>query len=193
MLPAAALAADRPSENKPKEEQHEPFRIGAIGGVGFPHPFAIEAMAKLHDVVAFGVEYGFMPKTTIGAVEASLSSFAGDFRLFPFRGAFFVGIRSGRQKIGASGTVTYAEHTAKETAAAQAWFVNPRVGFLWTWSSGLSLGLDAGAQVPIHASLETKTPAGAPAGIDASIARATKVFGNGVAPTIDLLRAGFLF
>src|SRR6516225_4081469 len=97
-----ARADDRRDDPPASDETVEPFRIGAIAGVGFPHPLAIEGLVKIEDVVAFGIEYAVLPKTTIGGVQTSLWSLSGDLRVFPFKGAFFVGARVGRQRIDAS-------------------------------------------------------------------------------------------
>ena len=176
------------------DEDTEPVRIGAVAGVGFPRPLAIEALVKIEGVLALGVEYSTMPKTTIAGVDTSFWAIAADARLFPFRNGFFVGVRGGRQVL--TGTTTAnlgALGTFTESGEARTWFVNPRIGFLWTWNSGFTVGIDAGVQIPIGPSLTTTLPAGLPAEVDRTIASVANTFGNGVTPTVDLLRVGFLF
>jgi hypothetical protein len=121
------------------DEDQAPLRIGAVAGVGFPHPLAIEALVKIEGVLALGLEYSALPKTTIVGVNAKAWALAADARIFPFR------------------------------------------------------GIDAGVQIPIGASLTTTVPAGLPPQIDNTIASIANTFGNGVTPTVDLLRIGFLF
>ncbi|MDB5220562.1 MAG: hypothetical protein JWO86_8489 [Myxococcaceae bacterium] len=187
---------DRPAAD-PKERSDDDaraFRIGAVAGVGFPHPLAIEALVKIDGVLALGAEYSALPKMNIATVEASAWAIAADARLFPFRNAFFVGVRGGRQNLKGTTTVNVgALGSFTESAEANAWFVNPRIGFLKTWDSGFTLGIDAGVQVPIGATLTSTLPAGVAPQADATMASVAKAFGNGVTPTVDILRVGFLF
>jgi hypothetical protein len=187
-----------PAPDKPRHEatedgdhDHAPFRIGALGGVGFPRPLEIEAMIKLGDYVGLGAEYGVMPKVSISGVDSKMWSFAGDLRVFPFRGIFFIGLRAGYQHIDSSTTLTVASlGSISESAELATTFVNPRIGFLWTMKSGLSIGMDAGVQVPLNSTFSSSLPSvvteSAPA------AGVINAFG-GVLPTVDLLQIGFLF
>jgi hypothetical protein len=187
-------SADQPSRERPNDDR-DPLRLGAVAGIGFPHPLAVEGLVKIDRVLALGVEYSFMPTATFGRVESSAWALAADARVFPFRNGFFLGVRGGRQVLTAQTTITVGGlGSFPESARAEAWFVNPRVGFLWTWRSGFTVGIDAGVQLPLHATLTTTLPsqlAGSP--IDQMIASVTNAFGNGVTPTVDLLRVGFLF
>src|SRR5581483_2944421 len=125
-----------------------PLRLGVLAGVGFPRPFAVEALASIASVADVGVEYGFLPGLDVSSVHTDLWSVAGDLRVRPFRGAFFLGVLVGRQHIGATTTVTASGlGSATEQLGLDSWFVNPRIGFLWTTHYGLALGLDAGLQV----------------------------------------------
>jgi len=188
---APSLArAEAPREMPAKEPEH--FRIGVLGGVGFPRPLSIEAIARIERTVALGVEYGAMPAVTISGARTTFSAFAGDVRVMPFRNAFFFGVRVGRQHLGADATVTVASYGSfPESIEVDSWFVNPRVGFLWVWDSGLSLGLDAGVQIPFASTSSSTLPSGYAA--TDSITRVTDAFGRGVLPTIDLLRIGLMF
>lgn len=189
----AVAPKDEPAKTNADEDEKEAFRIGVIGGVGFPRPFAIEGMVKIDRVVGLGLEYAFLPQTTVFGVRAKMSSFSADLRVFPFRGAFFVGMRTGYQKLSAETTISAAGFSVDESAVASTWFVNPRIGFLWTWGSGFTLGIDAGVHVPINPTLESTIPSGFATSVDRSIQTAANTFGNATTPTIDLLRVGFLF
>ena len=187
---------DRPQSEivEHPDEDPEAFRIGAVGGVGFPRPLAIEGLVKIEGVLALGVEYSVFPKTNLAGVETTLWALAGDARLFPFKSGFFIGVRAGHQVLTATASVNLAAYgTYSESANAETWFVNPRIGFLWTWRGGFTLGIDAGVQIPIGASLTTTLPAGLPSQVEGTIASVANTFGNDVTPTIDLLRVGFLF
>jgi len=176
------------------DEDREPFRVGAIAGIGFPRPFAIEALIKIDRVVALGAEYSFLPTMTLGGVKTSFSAIAADLRVFPFRGGFFVGLRAGHQSLSATTTLGVdGLGSITESGSAEAWFVNPRIGFLWTWKNGLTVGIDAGVQLPVSSSLSTTLPDGLPVQVTSSISSVASTFGNDVTPTVDLLRVGFLF
>ncbi len=164
------------------EKNREHLRVGAIAGVGFPHPLAVEALVKIERVVALGAEYAFSPDVTISGVTASMWSASGDLRVFPLRGPFFVGARVGLQHLGAS-SAEYAQAVTVDT-----FYLNPRIGFLWTWKSGFSLGIDAGVQIPLTYSVTgTSTAMSIP-----QLTSAASMIGGTVLPTIDLLKLGFL-
>jgi hypothetical protein len=177
--------ADRAS----RESEEHPVRVGAIGGLGFPRPFAVEGMIKLGRVVSVGAEYGALPTMTIDGVQTSLTSIAGDARVFPFGGAFFLGVRAGHQHVAAQTSVSVAPYgSAVENLALDSWFVNPRVGFLWTWRAGFTLGVEAGLQIP----LGFGTTSTLPLALDPSAQHTVNVLGKSWLPTLDLIRIGWL-
>ncbi len=102
--PAQAANADADEGLSHKESG---IRIGALAGVGFPRPITIEGMVGIGRAIAVGAEYGFMPDSTIGGVDMTLSSISGDARFFPFRGPFFLGLRGGHQRFGAGTTASF--------------------------------------------------------------------------------------
>ena len=190
---AQAPTVDRPIPSDRVEDAdavHE-LRVGAIAGVGFPRPLAIEPMVVLGGWVALGAEYGVMPQMTIDGVQTDLWSLAGDVRVFPFRGNFFVGMKVGHQHIDASTTVTVAPYgSAPEQLQLDSFYVNPRIGFLWTFHAGFTLGVEAGVQVPLSASVDSSLPlALAPSSVQNTI----NALGGAVLPTVDLIRLGMLF
>ncbi len=164
-------------------------RVGAIGGVGFPRPLAVEGMAVLGGTVALGAEYAVLPAVTIGGMETSMWSLAGDARVFPLRGPFFLGLRAGRQHVSASTTVTVGSlGSAAESLSLDSWFVNPRLGFLWTSGAGLAFGIEAGVQIPVSAAVSSTLPLT----LDPAAQATADVLGKSVIPTVDLLRVGVL-
>jgi hypothetical protein len=180
----APLRDHRAEESRPKS-----LRIGAIGGLGFPQPLAIEGMGVMDGIFAVGAEFGALPSTSIAGAQTSLWALAGDLRLFPFRGAFFFGLRAGRQHMGASTTVTVPSiGSATEELALDSWFINPRLGFLWISSAGLAFGMDAGAQIPLSSSVSSTLPLS----LVPSVQQVADTLGNSAIPTVDLLRLGLL-
>jgi hypothetical protein len=182
-------APSRDRMNDDETSVHRP-RFGALGGLGFPHPLSIEAMVKLNDYVAVGVEYGVLPTITVDDVDTHLWSLAADSRIFPFRNAFYIGLRAGRQHVGAATTVAVDPvGSLPETLALDSWFLNPRVGVLWTSTSGLTVGTEIGVQIPTSSSVTSSLPlAYAP-----EAERTVDTLGKTVLPTIQLLQVGFLF
>lgn len=167
------------------------LRIGALAAVGFPRPVAIEAMMKFGGVVGLGAEYGVLPKTTLSGIDTTLWSLTADLRIFPFRGAFFLGVRGGYQWVAVAATLSAASlGSVTESASLETWIVNPRMGFLWTMKGGFTVGMEAGVQIPVSSSFSTTLPA--PLALDVGTSGVVNALG-GVLPTVDLLRLGFLF
>jgi hypothetical protein len=166
-----------------------PLRVGVIGGMGFPRPLAIEGMAEFSGYVALGIEYGVLPTITVDGVSAGLWSVAADLRVFPFRGAFFLGVRAGRQHVGAATSIAVAPFgSATEVLALDSWFLNPRAGFLWTLWGRLALGVEAGVQVPLAPSIASSLPLA----LYPSAQRTIDTLGRSVIPTVDLVRVGLV-
>jgi hypothetical protein len=198
--PQPRPVADRPAGEPQKAGQKkENFRIGAIAGVGFPRPFAVEGLVKIRRYVAIGGEYSFLPTMSVGPVDVRFKAIAADLRVFPFAGSFFVGAKAGRQWLSGrtSVSVDQINTTFKEGADANTYFINPRVGFLKTWESGITLGIDAGVQIPINPSYQRESDAAkmgvADAGTDKTLVMVANALGNKMTPSVDLLRVGFLF
>jgi hypothetical protein len=191
----AGAAATKPVERDTTErEPEDTVNVGVLGGIGFPHPLAIEAVVGFKKTVMLGAEYGFMPTTTISSVDMRLWSAAADLRVFPFKGAFFIGLRGGYQSISAETTLSAANvGSYTESVDVGTWFVNPRIGFLWVWKP-IALGIDVGVQVPISTTVSRSSLlAVAAPSVDATITSATNTLGRTVLPTVDLLRLGVVF
>lgn len=190
---AAAHAAPQPPA--PAEASGEtpssdpPFRAGAIAGMGFPRPFAVEAIAQLWTHAVVGVEYGFMPDVTLSGVQVGTWSLAGDARWLPWRGPLFFGLRAGVQHIDVGGSLPVSGWgTVNEALGLDASFVNPRIGLLWVMRSGLVLGTEAGVEIPLGTSMTSTWPlAYAP-----DLQRQIEGLQRSVLPTIDLIRIGFV-
>ncbi len=162
-------------------------RYGAFAGVGFPRPLSLEAMVKFERMFGVGVEYSVLPKQSIAGVEATLWAVAVDARFFPFKDGFFIGISAGHQSLRASASTVV---TGPLGISAESWFLNPRMGFLVTWRSGLTLGIDVGVQLPVSASFSSNVPMVHPIAKD--VVDTARLFGQGVLPTIDLMRLGLM-
>ena len=196
VVEVAPAAADRPKgEEREREwEDKDHVRVGALLGLGYPRPVALEVMVKIERALGLGIEAGMMPPLTVGPLSTSFWGVAGDLRVFPFQGAFFIGMRAGYQRMKATATASVPGlGTLSESAVADTYFVNPRIGFLWTLESGVTLGLDVGVQVPIQKSYVDTLPDSVSSEVRGSLVGVANAFGYTVTPSVDLLRIGFLF
>lgn len=186
--PSAAGA--KQEDDGAAQEGRRALRIGAIGGVGFPHPLAVEPMIELGEMVAIGVEYAVLPTLNIDNVQTSLWSLSGDARFLPFRRIpFFLGLRTGRQHVHGDTTLAVAGYGSRtETLDLDSWFLNPRLGFLWTSRDGFTIGVDAGVQIP----LSWSTKSSLPLTLAPSAQQTADTLGSSWLPTVDLLRIGLL-
>jgi hypothetical protein len=178
------------SEKVRSDRDEDHFRLGVLGGFGFPRPLAIEGMVKVERALGLGVEYSVLPSFSVDGVETTFHALAADARLFPLRGPFFIGIRAGHQHLGAAGTVAVNGLRSAQEVTVDSTFVNPRIGFLWTFEPGFTVGIDAGAQIPLTSTISSSLPTGTVANEQAM--RVANTLGASVIPTIDLLRLGFL-
>jgi hypothetical protein len=190
-MPSGAESADDPGKDASSSGETS-IKVGAMAGLGFPRPFAVEAYVLVHKQISIGGEYSLLPSVTTGVVTTRAWALAVDGRYFPFsEGPLYLGVRAGRQHVVARGTITSAQlgGTITESLNVDAWFVNPRVGLSWSFASGLSLGIEAGVQIPFQSSSSTTLPEFAKS--DYRVTELIALFGKQVLPTIDLLRVGF--
>lgn len=188
-LPGIA-AAPTPDHAGPKRDTE--LRSALLVRAGFPAPMSAEALVRMDHVVALGVEYGLLPTLSVSGVDVRYHAIAGDARIFPFSGAFYIGMRAGRQHVDASTTVTVGSYgNFSGSMSADTYFVNPRIGFLWTYSSGICLGIDVGVQIPLNHNSETTVPKGITP--PSELTSAIQTLGNSTLPTVSLLQLGMMF
>jgi hypothetical protein len=187
---AAPARAERPAR---RGGPFGPFQLGAYAGLSFPRPLSVEGLVTYDRIVGLGVEYSVLPAVTISGVHANFDAINADLRVFPFRNGFFAGMTVGHQRFDATGTVVLPMGLGSipEEVTADTWFLGPRVGFLYTWPWGLSLGMDAGVQIPVAVSFTSTVPTELPQ--SKAITDWQHTIGKDVLPTLDLLRLGFLF
>jgi hypothetical protein len=154
VLAASAAAAD---------DEHQLIHVGVMVGPSLPRPLDGEVFVKLMDLVSVGFSYSDFPNfvadpllSAVGANNGNtktrlddFSAYEADLRVYPFQGAFFVGSSIGHQSAKGAVTVSTAAGTRTGTADVKTIYATPRVGFLWAWSSGFLLGVDAGVQLKL--------------------------------------------
>jgi hypothetical protein len=192
---ASSTARADDADTTQSEPRAEHFRVGALVGAGFPRPLSVGAFANVERTYGFGIEYGFLPRTNLFGAEVGLRAVSADFRLYPFKNAFFVGLGGGRQWLDMSTSMTVGSFSGAHSVTASTWFISPRIGALHTFASGVTIGIDAGLQIPIAP--ETSIDSTGAAVNDADGPRAMRfaanTLGQKTTPTVDLLRIGFSF
>jgi len=187
-------------------KSERPIRVGLLVGIiSIPRPVSFELFVKVHNLIGIGVGYNLLPSAlgdwllSIGGVHnASVESSAWDvdLRVFVLRGSFFVGTSLGHQSVSASYTANLQQYgNLPLTGDLSSFYLTPRLGWLWIWSSGFSMGVDAGVQIPIAhdltlpAVLLTVRPDQSPR---KEIEDAAKIVGETPLPSINF-RLGYTF
>lgn len=190
--PPPAPTPTHTPEDKPSRDDDSVFGAGAMGGVGFPRVLSVEGFVTFDRLVLVGLEYGALPTVDIGGVKTSLDAVTADARVFPFRGAFFVGLRGGRQRLSLASTFEVEGLGAfSESLETISWIVNPRLGFLWRLDPGIVIGVEAGVQIPVAVRSTTSLDTGL--GLEGRLTASADSLGRTVLPTVDLLRIGLAF
>jgi hypothetical protein len=142
------------------DDKVDQFKIGPVVGVGVPSIISVGGTLKITRFLGAGVNLGLIPKVQLSYYgDATLSYQHVDIygRLYPFGGGFFLhgglgyaninGTLTGQQSYTSalgSGSVDYngvgKVHTPTLTAL---------IGYFYTTSIGFSIGVDAGAQIPV--------------------------------------------
>lgn len=191
---AAALAVAVPARAARAGEERRPRRLGVLFGAGVPQPLGAELFARLGDSFGVGLGYATLPQSfgdailsVAGVSNAHLSSESADLdlRWFPFHGSFFLGASGGRQTL----TASASQSGQQSRIDATTWFATPRLGYLFVFGSGISLGLDGGVQLPVTTDSVVTPPGGA----GSSAARtAADLIARTPFPSVHL-RLGYLF
>ena len=195
MLVASSAHADSSNPDTTTTDHADSFRVGALVGAGFPRPLSVGAFTTVDRTFGFGLEYGFLPKANLFGAEVGLQAVTADFRFHPFKNAFFVGLAGGRQWLNIDLSASQAGFSGSHSLSSSTWFIAPRIGALHTFASGVTIGIDAGVQIPIanDTSIDSKGVAVNDTDGPAAMRTAANTFGGKVTPTIDLLRVGFAF
>jgi hypothetical protein len=184
-----------------------------------------EVVLKIKDTVGIGVAYGMIPTITFPGGDAKIQMHAiqGTLRWFPWSGSFYLGAGFGSQTLKATMTSSSTQTlngvaipgSLETVANASTLFVAPQLGWLWTWGSGFTLGLNAGVQIPLSsppgasstfngvpvpescgaipaAACDPALAASATSNSD-SIGSVTKIVAKIPLPYVDLLKIGFFF
>ncbi|MEO7112314.1 MAG: hypothetical protein ABI183_17845, partial [Polyangiaceae bacterium] len=111
-------------------------------------------------------------------------------RVFPFRGAFFVGGSVGQQSVAARVTQGAQGQTGGANFSTSAIFIEPQIGFLYRSSFGLAIGCDVGLEIPVTAHGQSSVSEGLP--LPGPLSQAMTYAEKGPIPSVNLLRLGYV-
>jgi hypothetical protein len=124
-------------------------------GVGAPDGMRFGVFAKWKGVIALGGAFSTLPETKLPGLGASVVRVGGEAfaRVHPFQGAFFLGVAGGyAQTKGAMADQVEAFRQVQRVETrgyANAVYVAPHLGFQWMLPMGLTVGFDAGVEIPV--------------------------------------------
>lgn len=158
--PPPPAAVHHPAEDE--EESVDQFKIGPVAGVGIPSIVSFGGTLKLTRYLGAGVNIGLIPKVQLdyyGKATLSYQHYDIYGRLYPFGGGFFLGAGAGYATVDGTLTATYnspvvvpglpSSATYNGTGSVRTLMLTALIGYFYTTSIGFSLGVDAGAQIPI--------------------------------------------
>jgi hypothetical protein len=209
---------DVPRENTSRSRDRSEFGIGPIIGIGLPSLLNFGLTAKLGHYFGVGINVGLIPETTLslyGEATIEYREYDAYARVYPFAGAFFVGVAAGYAKANGSFFSTYDltpfqipgapdEFSVTSVANASAVFVTPQLGFFQVLGPGFSLGLDTGIQIPVATSnieFTTRVPENLPMEVvidtfvsstDEQVRQTLEALARTPIPVVNL-RIGWLF
>jgi hypothetical protein len=138
------------------------FKIGPVVGAGVPALLSVGGTMKLTRFLGAGINFGIIPEVQLSYYgDATLSYKHLDFygRIYPFGGGIFLHGGVGYATVQGSlkrstplnevspslvGTADYESHGSVRTLMLTA-----LLGYFHTFDAGFSIGIDAGAQIPI--------------------------------------------
>jgi hypothetical protein len=177
--------------NDPHSGSLGALRLGALAGVGAPSIFSGEAIAKIGDWIGLSGEYGAAPALTIpignGGATISQTTVSASARVYPFRGAFFIGGAVGEQTTDAKVSQSAQGVTGAANFQTKAMFIEPQIGLLYRFKFGLAIGCDIGLEIPVKASGQASTQQ-LPGPLEQAMTYAEK----GPIPSVNLLRLGYV-
>jgi hypothetical protein len=179
-------------------------RVGALLGiVSIPRPINLELSIKPNELLGFGVGYSMFPAIEINNVKPGMQAFNAVGRIFPFQGAFYVGIGVGYQMIDVVATDEIDGEEVTATIEESNLFITPQVGWLWIWDSGFALGINAGVQFALSSDpkvvltddrgREIRGPSGEERELQDDVKNLGELIADIPIPAVDLLKLGFYF
>jgi hypothetical protein len=149
----ANLRADDPevpdSNVMLEHDESRAFRIGPSLSLGIPQPFAWSLEMMFGESWSGGFSLG-SNNSKFESVNVSISSWDVRARWHPFDGSFFFATAFGSQKIKAEMKKSVDGVDTKFIVTATNRYVTPHLGWFSVWPGGLTLGFEAGWQLPMN-------------------------------------------
>jgi hypothetical protein len=191
---APKFSDDAATASDPHQGALGTLRLGALAGVGAPSIFSGEALAKIGDWVGLTGDYGTAPSISLpignGGATISQTTVSAGARVFPFRGAFFIGGAVGQQSVNAKVTQSAQGQTGGANFSTSAIFIEPQIGMLYRTSFGLAIGCDVGLEIPVTARGQSSVTDGVP--LPGALSQAMTYAEKGPIPSVNLLRLGYV-
>jgi hypothetical protein len=191
---SAVAAAPAPQQRETGYGKTDGLIPGVLIGpklslVNLPTPgLGVEAKF-LDNLLGASFDYGFIPDITISDVTVGMHAWNVGAKVYPFRGAFFLGALYGSRSFTGSKVDTGTGLKANVDISSN--YIAPELGWRWVWQSGFFLGMDFGWQF-VTSSTVTLT---APAGISQQTVNDVNSKGNDIGkaglPVLGLLQVGF--
>ena len=144
--PARTSAPPRARKPRPGQCLLDEWCLGPVLTLGVINPLGIGAQFR-GEYLGAGIDYQFMPSLSVSNTSAHWSLFSLDARVFPFGGAFFLGLGFGYQSFVAERT----ESTEYGNVNVQGELGIPmlKLGIGFVGRSGFVMGIDLGLGFPL--------------------------------------------
>lgn len=190
------------------------FHVGPTVQLGFPHPinYGIEALA--FNYLSFGISTGSF-ELEIDPAKVKIENTQVHFRGHPFGDSFFIGFAYGKQKLTgtAEDDIELASGGFATTVPAvidieiDSNYFTPHLGWFAHYHTGLVLGFELGAQIPVDPKAKVDLDTSGLNAIQTAAIRASadyrdlkkkaedaaKLLGEKTVPFVTLFRIGYLF
>ena len=143
--------------------------------------------------------YGAFPNFTLSNIKVKFNSWRVGAKVYPFRGALYVGVSVGKQKLDAELAEITNGTAVTYILAVESTIVVPHVGWRWVCESGFFWGMEVGAQFSASSTSNFRTDSPALEGqpdFEANkkdIEDKGKLFGQQAVPHFGLVQVGWFF
>ncbi len=155
--------------------------------VNVPTP-SVGLELKAFDLVGASVDYGFIPDVTIDGVTGGMTSWSVGAKLYPTRGALFVGVAYGERSLNVHKADPLTGLSGRMDMSTT--WIAPELGWRWVWQSGLFMGVDLGWQFALSNTITKSIPPQVSPLIVADVQDKLETYGKSL-PMIGLLQVGF--